>query len=131
MTEEFATFLDRIETPHKAPLGYVGWFQDFPDPSDFIDPILSCASAVQGGANAAWYCNKDFDAEAASALGETDQAKRLTEYQDIQKKIMAEAPWVPIRHHLVHPHRHAGRRVRHPSGLAVRPSERLASSPGS
>ncbi|HYC07268.1 MAG TPA: ABC transporter substrate-binding protein, partial [Candidatus Binatia bacterium] len=87
-------------TPHKAPLGFVGWFQDFPDPSDFTDPILSCASAVQGGANAAWYCNKDIDAEAASALGETDSAKRLSEYQDIQKKIMAEAPWVPIRHQI-------------------------------
>src|SRR5439155_9837753 len=62
VTEEFATFLDRIETPHKAPMGYVGWFQDFPDPSDFIDPILSCASAVQGGANAAWYCDKQLDA---------------------------------------------------------------------
>jgi peptide/nickel transport system substrate-binding protein/oligopeptide transport system substrate-binding protein len=97
-TEEFATFLDRIETPHKAPMGYVGWFQDYPDPSDFIDPILSCATAVQGGANAALYCNKDVDAKAAAAKGETDAAKRLQEYQAIQTQIMSEAPWVPIRH---------------------------------
>ena len=98
VTEEFSTFLDRIETPHKAPLGWVGWFQDYPDPSDFIDPILSCATAVQGGANASWYCNKDVDALAAAAKGETDSTKRITEYQDIQKKIMADAPWVPVRH---------------------------------
>ncbi|HXI81175.1 MAG TPA: ABC transporter substrate-binding protein [Verrucomicrobiae bacterium] len=97
-TEEFATFLDRIETPHKAPLGWVGWFQDYPDPSDFIDPILSCASAVQGGANAALYCNKDVDALAKAARGETDNAKRLQEYQQIQTMIMADAPWVPVRH---------------------------------
>jgi ABC-type transport system substrate-binding protein len=98
VTEEFATFLDRIETPHKAPMGWVGWFQDYPDPSDFIDPLLSCATAVQGGANAALYCNKDVDAEAAAARGEVDSAKRLQQYQEIQTKIMADAPWVPVRH---------------------------------
>jgi len=97
-TEEFATFLDRIETPHKAPMGFVGWFQDYPDPSDFIDPILSCASAVQGGANASLYCNKAVDTEAAAARASTDATGRLTQYQDIQNKIMAEAPWVPLRH---------------------------------
>ena len=98
VSQEFATFLDTIETPHAAPIGWVGWFQDYPDPSDFIDPILSCASAVKGGANAALYCNKDVDALAAAAKGETDAAKRITEYQDIQTKIMADAPWAPFRH---------------------------------
>ncbi|HEY8801003.1 MAG TPA: ABC transporter substrate-binding protein [Candidatus Limnocylindrales bacterium] len=98
VTEEFATFLDRIETPHKAPLGWVGWFQDYPDPSDFIDPILSCATAVQGGANAALYCNKDVDTLAAKARGETDAAQRIKDYQTVQSMIMADAPWVPVRH---------------------------------
>jgi ABC-type transport system substrate-binding protein len=98
VSQEFATFLDTIETPHKAPIGWVGWFQDYPDPSDFIDPILSCASAVKGGANAALYCNKAVDDMAAAAKGETDQAKRLTDYQTIQNTIMADAPWAPFRH---------------------------------
>jgi peptide/nickel transport system substrate-binding protein/oligopeptide transport system substrate-binding protein len=97
VSQEFATFLDTIETPHAAPIGWVGWFQDYPDPSDFIDPILSCASAVKGGANAALYCNKDIDAEAAAAKGEPDQAKRIAAYKDIQTKIMADAPWAPFR----------------------------------
>ncbi len=98
VSQEFATFLDTIETPHKAPIGWVGWFQDYPDPSDFIDPILSCASAVKGGANASLYCNKDVDALAAAAKGETDQTKRLADYQQIQTMIMADAPWAPFRH---------------------------------
>ncbi|HTC86457.1 MAG TPA: ABC transporter substrate-binding protein [Candidatus Acidoferrum sp.] len=98
VTEEFATFLDRIETPHKAAMGYVGWFQDYPDPSDFFDPLLSCVSAVQGGANASLECNKAADTLAAQALGETDQAKRLQEYDQVQTMHMADAPWVPIRH---------------------------------
>jgi ABC-type transport system substrate-binding protein len=98
VSQEFATFLDTIETPHKAPIGWVGWFQDYPDPSDFIDPILSCASAVKGGANAALYCNKAVDDLAAAAKGETDPLKRLEEYQTIQTTIMADAPWAPFRH---------------------------------
>jgi len=97
-SQEFATFLNTIETPHAAPIGWVGWFQDYPDPSDFIDPILSCASAVKGGANAALYCNKDVDALAAKAKGETDSAQRLKDYQTIQTTIMADAPWAPFRH---------------------------------
>src|SRR4029079_17314479 len=93
--QEFDVLLGTITTPHQAPLVYIGWFQDFPDPSDFIDPILSCASAVAGGANAALYCNADVDKAAAAALAEQDDATRLAMYQDIQKQVMADAPWVP------------------------------------
>ena len=51
-------------------MGYVGWFQDYPDPSDFIDPLLSCQSAVQGGANASLYCNKAVDTESRGGLAQ-------------------------------------------------------------
>jgi peptide/nickel transport system substrate-binding protein/oligopeptide transport system substrate-binding protein len=98
VTQEFGTFLGTIETPHAAPLVFVGWYQDYPDPSDFIDPILSCASAVSGGANAAWYCNKDVDTKAAAARGEALGPQRIADYQAIQKQIMADAPWVPLYH---------------------------------
>jgi peptide/nickel transport system substrate-binding protein len=98
VTQTFDTFLGTIETPHAAPLVFVGWYEDYPDPSDFIDPILSCASAVSGGANAAWYCNKDVDAKAAAARGEARGPQRVADYQAIQKSIMADAPWVPIFH---------------------------------
>jgi ABC-type transport system substrate-binding protein len=98
VSQEFATFLDTIETPHKAPIGWVGWFQDYPDPSDFIEPTLTCATAVQGGANAALYCNKEVDQLMAAAKGITDPTQRVTAYQEIQKKIMADAPWAPFRH---------------------------------
>ena len=98
VSQEFATFLDTIETPHKAPIGWVGWFQDYPDPSDFMEPTLTCATAVQGAANAALYCNKAVDDLLAAAHGMTDASARLAAYQEIQKKIMADAPWAPFRH---------------------------------
>jgi ABC-type transport system substrate-binding protein len=93
--QEFDVLLGTIVVPHQAPLVLIGWFQDFPDPSDFVDPILSCKTAVEGGANGAWYCNPEVDALAAQALAEQDDATRLAMYQDIQKRIMADAPWVP------------------------------------
>ena len=93
--QEFDVLLGTITTPHQAPLVYIGWFQDFPDPSDFIDPVLSCAAAVAGGANTSWYCNEQIDALSAAALAEQDDATRLAMYQDIQRRIMADAPWVP------------------------------------
>jgi len=98
VSQEFATFLNTIETPHAAPMGWVGWFQDYPDPSDFIEPTLTCATAVPGGANAALYCNPAVDALMAQAKGEVDKTKRLQEYQQIQTMIMADAPWAPFRH---------------------------------
>ena len=124
VSQEFATFLDTIETPHKAPIGWVGWFQDYPDPSDFIDPILSCASAVKGGANAALYCNKTIDQMAAAAKGETDTAKRTAAYTQIQSHDHGRRPVGAVPPPgVVHAHQQADRRVRDPPGLAVRRPE--------
>jgi peptide/nickel transport system substrate-binding protein/oligopeptide transport system substrate-binding protein len=93
--QEFDVLLGTITVMHQAPLVYIGWFQDFPDPSDFFDPILSCATAVEGGFNSSWYCNEEVDALGAQALAEQDDAVRLAMYQDIQRRIMDDAPWVP------------------------------------
>ena len=87
---------DRDAAP--GTVGWVGWFQDFPDPSDFIDPILSCATAVKGGANAPSTATRQSTSWPRRRKGETDAAKRLAEYQTIQNRIMADAPWVPFRH---------------------------------
>jgi len=96
ITQEFDVLLGTISTPHEAPLVWIGWFQDFPDPSDFYDPILSCASAVEGGANSAWYCDEENDALAAEAKGLQDVDDRLEMYQQLELQVMEDAPWVPV-----------------------------------
>jgi len=75
---------------------YIGWVQDFPDPSDFYDPIFSCAANVPGGASYGWYCNEDADALAAAARGESDDVKRLDMYRRIQDLVMADVPSIPL-----------------------------------
>lgn len=96
VTQDFDTLLGTIQTPHAAPMVLIGWFQDFPDPSDFIDPILSCGSAVEGGSNIAWYCNEAIDADAAAARQVLDLNEAIPLYQDIQTQLMADAPWAPL-----------------------------------
>lgn len=93
--QDFDVLLGTITTPHAAPLVLIGWFQDFPDPSDFYDPILSCATAVAGGSNTSWYCNEANDALAAQARREPDEAKRNEMYRQLQAQVMADVPWVP------------------------------------
>lgn len=93
--QDFDVLLGTITTPHAAPLVYIGWFQDFPDPSDFYDPILSCATAVEGGSNTSWYCNEANDALAAEARREPDEQKRIQMYRQLQAQVMADVPWVP------------------------------------
>ena len=95
----FNAFLDITGKPNSTALSYNGWIQDFPDPSDFIDPILTCAAAnvTANGANIAFYCNKDADKLADQARGDTNSAERLKLYQQYQDIVVSkDFPWVPL-----------------------------------
>jgi oligopeptide transport system substrate-binding protein len=78
----------------------MAWSADFPDPSDFYGPILGCSSAVKGGWNWSWYCNKDIDVMAAKAdamVAPDQQAARADLWKSIFTKIMTDdAPWAPV-----------------------------------
>ncbi|RMF88040.1 MAG: ABC transporter substrate-binding protein [Nitrospinota bacterium] len=86
----------------KAPMiwsGGMAWIADYPDPNNFYWPILGCASAVPGGWNWAWYCNKELEkrAEEADAMVQPEQQEaRIAIYRDLFLRIMDEAPWIPI-----------------------------------
>jgi oligopeptide transport system substrate-binding protein len=94
--QDWDTLLGTISTPRAAPLVFIGWFADFPDPSNFIDPILSCASAVEGGANSSWWCDEAIDAAGAEARTITDLDEAIPIYRELQRQIMAQAPLVPL-----------------------------------
>jgi ABC-type transport system substrate-binding protein len=96
VAQEYDVLFGTITTPHEAPLVYTGWSQDFPDPSDFYDPILSCPAAVEGGYNTAWWCNEEADALASETKAEPDAERRLAHYQDLELMVMEDAPWVPL-----------------------------------
>jgi peptide/nickel transport system substrate-binding protein/oligopeptide transport system substrate-binding protein len=103
-TQAQSTVIQAGGTKGQAPMiwsGGMAWIDDYPDPSDFYWPILSCSSAVSGGWNWPWYCNKALDqrAEAADAMVQPGQeAARARTYQSIFADVMKDAPWIPIFH---------------------------------
>lgn len=98
------TVIEAAGSKNTAPLvwsGGMAWTQDYPDPSDFYGPILSCGSAVPGGWNWSWYCDRALDAQAAKADAMTrpaQSAARLKMYTGIFKTLNDQAVWVPIFH---------------------------------
>ncbi|HZM72704.1 MAG TPA: ABC transporter substrate-binding protein [Candidatus Polarisedimenticolia bacterium] len=94
--QDFDVLIGTITTPHTAPLVFIGWFQDFPDSSDFYDPMFSCSANVPGGASFGWYCNEENDALAAKARSEPNEATRNQLYQQVEDALMADIPSVPL-----------------------------------
>ena len=81
--------------------GFFTWYQDYPAPSDFIEPLLSCGSFILGNPdnlNAAEFCDPRIDAQAGQALtlepgGPAAAARR---WAVIDRGLADEAPWVPL-----------------------------------
>jgi ABC-type transport system substrate-binding protein len=75
-------------------IGYGGWSMDYPDPSDFFEPIFS-SEAIQEeeSMNASFYSNPELDALLKKAHRELDQAARLVMYRRCEEIIRDDAPW--------------------------------------
>ena len=101
-TQAQSTVIAAGGEPEGAPMiwsGGMAWIADYPDPSNFYWPILSCAAATPGGWNWAWYCNEELDAQAAAAdaMVRPDQADaRAQAWADVYAALMEDAPWVPV-----------------------------------
>jgi peptide/nickel transport system substrate-binding protein len=94
--QDFGALISTLQKPHAAPLAYTGWVMDFPDPMVFVDSLFGCASAVEGGTNSAGYCDEEVDAMARQARATIDLKEAIPQYQEIQRRIMADAPIAPI-----------------------------------
>jgi ABC-type transport system substrate-binding protein len=94
--------IDAGGQPEGAPMiwsGGMAWIADFPDPSNFYWPILSCSGAVPGGWNWSWYCMERLDYLAAEADAMTDPAQaeaRLAKWREVYLGVMEDAPWAPV-----------------------------------
>ena len=83
-------------------IGGFSWYQDYPAPSDFIGPLLTCRSFLPDSPwrnlNAAEFCNRQIDAQVNRAL--TLQARLPNAagslWARIDHQIVGQAPWVPL-----------------------------------
>jgi ABC-type transport system substrate-binding protein len=86
-----ATYWDFISLPQShAGIGLTDWYQDFPDPSDFVGPLYT--HPIEGGADVNFYQNAEVDKLYAASSSELDPAKRIAMFQQMQDLIMADAP---------------------------------------
>jgi peptide/nickel transport system substrate-binding protein len=76
-----------------------GWVGDTGDPDNFLYVLFSSDNTVPGSAqNVAFYRQPEVDALLVRAQGTSDEHTRTLLYADVQNRIAADAPWVPITH---------------------------------
>ena len=79
----------------------LGWTGDNGDPDNFLNVLLSCAAAGEGGANRAHWCNEDFSALLDKAAASSDPAERTALYEQAQVIFKDQAPWATLDHSTV------------------------------
>jgi len=84
------------ESTPNLDIGFANWFEDYPHPNDFFEPLLSGESIVPTGAtNLARIDDPQLNAE-IEKLGEGPLTPAVEgEYAELDKQFMEQAPWVP------------------------------------
>ncbi len=77
-------------------IGWNDWFEDFPHPTDFFDPLLNGENiAKTANLNTGLYdnpsVNKKIDELAQKPLSQT-----ASQYAALDKQVMQDAPWAPF-----------------------------------
>jgi ABC-type transport system substrate-binding protein len=93
---EFATYLSAYKQ-ESAQCWYGGWFQDFPDPSNFLEVLFSSKNITpKDSLNSTRYANPEVDRLLEHGRRMPLDDARLALYREVQRKVMADAPWAPL-----------------------------------
>jgi peptide/nickel transport system substrate-binding protein len=93
--DNYFTVVGNQSTP-ELDTGWIDWFQDYPHPNDFFQPLLSGESILPTNNTNVSEIDDPKLNEKIARLGE----KRLTdveeaEYAELDKEFMEQAPWAP------------------------------------
>ncbi|CAB4854732.1 MAG: hypothetical protein F2929_02160 [Actinobacteria bacterium] len=91
---QMSTFFAAAATPGKTPMTLTFWIADYPDGSDFFQALLGCASAIPGGQNYPFYCNKKFDDTVNAGLANASQVESY--YERAAKMMQKDNPVIPL-----------------------------------
>ena len=75
-----------------------GWNGDNGDPDNFLNTLLGCNAAKQGGGNVAKFCYKPFEDLVQKAKVTSDIKERTKLYEKAQVIFKEQAPWFTIAH---------------------------------
>ena len=94
-TEEWTQYrADR--RANKFPFAFGGWQADTGDPENFLSVLLNGVN--KGATNTSFYDNPDVNNLLNQANSEADTAKRKDLYNQAEKQIVDDAPWLFIGH---------------------------------
>ncbi len=94
-----ATRIEALGHRKTVPFGTFGWYQDYPDPSNFLDVLLNGRRITDiNSNNVSFYNNEKVNSLLEEAAFITDQNRRLSLYQEAEKIIVDDAPWVFLYH---------------------------------
>ncbi len=83
-------------------MGFLGWTGDNGDPDNFLAVLLGCdKDGKPNGNNIPKWCDAVFQAAIVKAAEVTDQGERTKLYQDAQKIVAAQTPWLNVAHSTV------------------------------
>ncbi len=88
---ETASFYDDLDRG-KFQMWSLGWILDYPDPENVLDLLFASTSRQ----NQTHYNNPDYDNLITQARTEQDTTKRLQIYQQAQKVLVQDMPWIPL-----------------------------------
>jgi len=74
------------------PVFVLGWAADYPDPQDFLDLLFHSRSPL----NHTGYGDAEVDRLLEAARLERDDDARLALYADAERRILDDAPWLPL-----------------------------------
>ena len=76
--------------------GWSDWFQDYPHPNDFFQPLLAGESILQtNNGNFANFDNPAINKEISKLRAEQLGPEQESAYEAMDEEIMKEAPWAP------------------------------------
>ncbi len=90
----YPTYLAMSKRRETVAMTYAGWIQDFPDASDFFEPIFA-TSAIndEDSNNGAFYSNPKLDDILVRARKELDETTRHDLYDEADTIVCSDAPW--------------------------------------
>jgi peptide/nickel transport system substrate-binding protein len=93
--DNYFTVIGNLSTPD-LDAGWTDWFQDYPNPNDFFQPLLSSESILQtNNQNFGQFEDPAVDAKINRLHEEEFGPKQEAEYTALDEEVMEEAPWAP------------------------------------
>jgi len=93
----FAAYFDKAQTRRQVPCGLFGWYQDYPDPSTFLDTLLNGDRITEENCNnQAFYNNPEVNRRLNEASRIVDGDRRLQLFREAEDLAIRDAPWVTL-----------------------------------